>query len=501
MDQREASGPDERRDATRVVIVGGGFGGLAAARALARAPVQVTLVDRSNHHTFQPLLYQVATAGLAAPDIAEPIRQVVRHQRNTRVLMADVASVDLARRVVRLAAGEGVTELPYDRLILAPGALPNFFGHEAWAAHAPGLKDCADAVAIRRRILLAFEAAEREDDPARRARWLTFAVIGGGPTGVELAGALADIARHTLARNFRRFDPADARIVLIEAGPRLLPTFAPVLSDIALGRLHALGVQVRLNTRVTDVDATGLQWQSLDADPSSRERLDCGAMVWAAGVRPSPLVGGLGVPVDRSGRALVGADLTLPGHPEVAVIGDAAAVRDTAREQAERDEPAGRAGAASHESGSASGGASGGASDGASGGASGGAGGVDAGKRAAPRTVPGLAPAALQMGRHAARNIERALAGEAPLPFRYRDKGNLATIGRSSAVAQFGRRTVSGPLAWLLWAGVHIAYLIGFRNRLAVLLQWAWLWLTKQRGARVILERRDDRLHTERART
>jgi NADH:ubiquinone reductase (H+-translocating) len=458
----------------RVVIVGGGFAGLAAARALGRAPVRLTLVDRSNHHVFQPLLYQVATAGLAVPDIAAPIRQIVRRQRNTTVLLAEVTGVDLAGRRLLLAGdpadagatagGAGAhgggargagTELAYDRLILAPGAVPHYFGHPEWAAHAPGLKDCADAVAIRRAILLAYEAAEREPDEARRTRWLTFAIIGGGPTGVELAGALADIARRTLARNFRNFDAGCSRILLVEAGPRLLPTFAPELSRIAAGKLTALGVEVRTGCKVVALDADGIEVEvaGIGTGAPTRERVACGTKLWAAGVVASPLLAALGVPLDRGGRVAVEADLSLPGHPEVLVLGDAAAVRDTEHAQEADDAPA-----------------------------------ADA---AAARLVPGLAPAALQMGQHAARNVERALAGAPTLPFRYRDKGNLATLGRSAAVAQFGRWRFSGPIAWLLWATVHVAYLVGFRNRFVVMFEWTWLWLTQQRGARVIVEPRD----------
>jgi NADH dehydrogenase len=416
----------------RVVIVGGGFAGLFLARALAGAPAQVTLIDRSNHHVFQPLLYQVATAGLSAPDVAAPIRKVVRRQRNTRVLLGEVADIDLPGR--RVVLTDGAVE--YDRLVLAVGMVPDYFGHEDWARHAPGLKDCDDALDIRRRILLAYEAAERERSPERQLPWLTFAVIGGGPTGVELAGALAEIARKTIARDFRGFDPGDSRIVLLEAGPRILPSFAPELSADARRRLEGMGVTVRTGARVTDVDERGLD--------VGGERLATRTVLWAAGVRASPLLERLeaaGVARDRAGRVLVEPDLGVPGHPEVSVIGDAAAVRD------------------------------------------------------GEGWVPGLAPAAIQMGRQTARNLRRSLAGRPTEPFRYRDRGQLAAIGRSAAVAQLPWLRATGVLAWLLWAFVHITFLIGHRNRLVVMFEWAWLYVTHQRSARVILGRtsRDER--------
>jgi len=409
----------------RVVLVGGGFAGLYLARGLDGAPATITLVDRHNYHLFQPLLYQVATAGLAAPDVSAPIRKILARQRNLTVLLGTVVAVDLAARRVVLADGA----LPYDLLALAPGMRPAYFGHEEWAAVAPGLKDCDDALAIRGRILLAYEAAEREESAERRAGWLTFVVVGGGPTGVELVGALADIARRTLTRDFRRFDPKDSRIVLLEAGPRLLPAFDERLSADAERRLRAMGVEVRTGTRVLGVDERGV------AVPGGR--IACTA-IWAAGVSASPLLASLGVPLDPAGRALVEPDLSLTGHPEVFVIGDAAAVRT--------------------------------------------------GEGAEARWVPGLAPAAIQMGQLTAANLRRRLAGEPTHPFRYRDKGQLATLGRSAAVAQIGRLRFTGYFAWLVWATVHVAWLIGFRNRFVVLFEWAWLYFTRQRSARVIME-------------
>ncbi len=406
-----------------VVIVGGGFGGLQAALALKRAPVRVTLVDQHNHHLFQPLLYQVATAGLATTDIAVPLRGVLRDQPNATVLLARAQRVDVARRTLVLEDGE----LAYEHLILAVGVQNHWYGKDAWAQFALGLKDCEDALAVRARILLAFEAAEREQSEAARARQLTFVVIGGGPTGVELAGALAEIARVTLARDFRRFEPASARILLLEGGPRLLGTFPERLARAALQTLGRMGVEVRLSARVEEIDARGVQ--------VAGGRIESATVLWAAGVAGTPLVRTLGCELDRAGRVLVEPALTLPGHPEIQVIGDAAAVRW-------RD-----------------------------------------------GLVPGMAPGAMQMGRHAASNVRRALRGEPPLAFRYRDKGLLATIGRSAAVARLGRCEFSGLLAWLLWAFVHIFYLISYRNRALVMFEWIWLYFTRQRGARVILER------------
>ncbi len=405
----------------RVVIVGGGFAGLQAAHVLRRAPVDVTLLDRRNHHVFQPLLYQVATAGLSAPEIAAPLRRVLRRQANAVVLMAEVVSVDVARRVVVLADGEA----PYDYLILATGATHSYFGHDEWARYAPGLKSIEDALEIRRRLFVAFERAETEPDAAVRRAWLTFVIVGAGPTGVELAGTLVEIARHTLTSEFRRIDPSQARVVLLEGTDRVLPPYPPDLSQKARRQLERLGVEVRSGALVTDVDGHGVR--------IGPERIESRTVLWAAGVAASPVGRSLGAPVDRAGRVKVESDLSLPGHPEVFVAGDLAAF-----EQNERP-------------------------------------------------VPGVAPAAMQMGRHAARNVLRSIAGQPRAPFRYVDKGSLATIGRRAAVADFGRFKLWGLPAWLAWLGVHIFFLIGFRNRLVVLLDWAWAYFSYQRTARLIL--------------
>jgi NADH dehydrogenase len=410
-----------------VVILGGGFGGLAAARALAKAPVRVTLLDRRNHHLFQPLLYQVATAGLSPAEIAAPLRAILWKQKNAQVLLAEAVSVDTTGRRVVLADGE----VPYDHLIVATGAGHSYFGHDDWERHAPGLKTIGDALEIRRRVLLAFEEAEREADAERRRRWLTFVVIGGGPTGVEMAGALAEIARHTLARDFRRIDPRSARVVLVEAGTRVLAAYPEDLSRKAALQLERLGVQVWTGAAVTAVDADGVQ---MGAD-----RLAARTVVWAAGVQASALARSLGAPLDRAGRVKVEPDLSLPGHPEVYVVGDLAAV----------------------ESGGA--------------------------------LVPGVAPAAMQMGRHAAGNVRRRLAGRPSEAFRYVDKGSLATIGRSSAVALVAGAKLSGFVAWLAWLLIHIFFLIGFRNRLVVMFTWAWAYLTYQRSARLIVDEEEGR--------
>jgi NADH dehydrogenase len=405
-----------------VVIVGGGFAGLTAAQALAGTPVDVTLVDRRNHHVFQPLLYQVATAGLSTTDIAAPLRHILRRHRNVTVLLGEVERVDAGAREVVLADGE----VAYDFLLLATGATHSYFGHDEWAVHAPGLKTLEDALFIRRRTLLAFERAEREADAARRRGLLTFVIIGGGPTGVELAGTLVEIARHTLRREFRRMDPAEARVVLLEGLDRILPTYPPDLSAKARRQLEDLGAEVRTGARVTGVDAGGV-WLGT-------ERMEAGTVLWAAGVAASPLGRSLGAPVDRAGRVQVQPDLSVPGHPEILVIGDLAAIEQDGR------------------------------------------------------PVPGVAPAAMQMGRHAARNVLRAVRGEPPQPFRYVDKGSLATIGRRAAVALLGRVKLSGFPAWAAWLGVHIFFLIGFRNRFVVLMEWAIAYLTHQRSARLILE-------------
>ena len=418
----------ERNSLPHVVVVGGGFAGLAAARALRRAPVRVTLVDRRNHHVFQPLLYQVATAGLSAPDIAAPIRHILRRQANASVVLAEVAGVDAAGRRLLLGGGDAPEALAYDALIVATGATHSYFGRDDWAPFAPGLKTLEDALVIRRRLLLAFERAEREDDEARRQAWLTFAVVGAGPTGVELAGTLAELARHTLRREFRRIDPARAAVVLLEAAPRVLPPYPAGLSTHARRQLEALGVQVRTEARVTALDAERVTF----ADGSV---LPARTVLWAAGVAASPLGRALGGPTDRAGRVMVQPDLSVPGHPEVFVAGDLAHVEQ----------------------------------DGA--------------------PVPGVAPAANQMGAQAAKNVLRGLAGRPTEPFRYRDKGSLATIGRASAVADFGRLKLWGLPAWLAWLLIHIFFLIGFRNRAVVMLDWALAYLTYDRHARLILDR------------
>lgn len=427
----------------RVVIIGCGFGGLEAARALARAPVDVTIVEKTNHHLFQPLLYQVATAGLAAPSIAAPARLLFRRQANVTTLLGEATGLDAAARCVQLADGE---RLPYDHLIVAAGATHSYFGHDDWAVHAPGLKTLADAFEIRRRVLLAFEAAEREHDPAKRRALLTFVVIGAGPTGVEMAGTLAEIARHTLTGEFRRITPADAEVLLVEGGTRVLQAMPPALSERAREQLQALGVRVRLAALVTRIDAEGLDIL-LDANtPQARtERIASRCITWAAGVAASPLgrlvADATGAGLDRAGRVQVQPDLSLAGHPEISVVGDLAA-------------------AMSHVPGQP------------------------------PKPVPGVSPGAKQMGRCAAANVLARIAGRATQPFRYQDWGNLATIGRHSAVADvptpFGPLRFSGYFAWLFWLFVHIFFLIGFRNRLIVLMDWASAYWTFRRHARVV---------------
>lgn len=406
----------------RVVVVGGGFGGLEAARALSRVPVRVTLVDRRNHHVFQPLLYQVATAALSPADIASPIRQVLRRQRRVEVVMAEVAGIDVPRRLVRLEDG---TEVPYDFLVVATGAVDKYFGHDEWARFAPGLKTVEDALEIRRRFLLAFEAAEREDDPEARRALLTTVVVGAGATGVELAGAMAEMARHSLLKDFRRIDPSTARIVLLEGGDRVLPGYDAALSARAEEDLRRRGVEVRTGAMASRIDAESV-W-------IGEERIPARMVVWAAGVKASPLGAELGVELDRMGRVEVEPDLTLPGHPEVFVIGDLAAVRG------DDGEP-----------------------------------------------LPGLAPVAQQEGRWVAKNIAHSVARQPRQPFRYSDRGRMATIGRGAAVAEIGGLKLRGVLAWLSWLFVHILFLVGFRNRVMVMLQWAWSYLTWQRGARLI---------------
>jgi NADH:ubiquinone reductase (H+-translocating) len=404
-----------------VVVVGGGFGGLSAARALAGKPVRVTLLDRRNHHLFQPLLYQVATAALNASDIAAPLRSVLRRAGNITVLLAEVERVDLAARRLQLDRGE----LAYDALILAAGASHSYFGHEDWEVFAPGLKTLEDALEIRRRVLLAYESAEREQDGAEQKALLTFVVVGGGPTGVELAGALAEISRQTIARDFRVIDPTGARVILLEGGARVLAAFPESLSGRAQAALEHLGVEVRTRATVTRVTA--------DAVWLGGEQIRARTVLWAAGVAAAPLARTLGVELDRSGRVSVEPDLSLPGHPEVFVIGDMSLCRD------EKGVP-----------------------------------------------LPGLAPVAIQQGRHAADNVLRRLSGRPTRPFRYRDRGTMATIGRAKAVAVISGVKLSGLVAWLAWLFVHIMFLIGFRNRFLVLFEWAWAYLTWQRGARLI---------------
>jgi NADH:quinone reductase (non-electrogenic) len=405
-----------------IVIVGAGFGGLSAAVGLSGADADVTVIDRRNYHLFQPLLYQVATAGLSPAQIASPIRSIVRHAANVRVLLGRVIGVDKQRRTVRLED----REITYDYLVLATGARHAYFGHDDWESVAPGLKKIDDATAIRRRILLAFERAEATSDRVARRRLLTFVVIGGGPTGVEMAGAIAELARVALRRDFRNIDSREASIVLVEAGPRVLPAFPPRLSDAAHQSLDRLGVEVRLGNPVTECDEGGV---TIGGD-----RLEAATIIWAAGVAASSAAKWLSAEKDRVGRVVVGADLTLPGHPEIFCIGDTAQVL-----------------------------------------------GADG------QPLPGLAPVAKQQGAYVARVLRARLAGKpASGPFRYRNFGTLATIGRRAAVADFGWIRISGTLAWLLWGAVHVMFLIGFRNRLVVILDWLWSYVTFQSGARLI---------------
>ncbi|MGH7667969.1 MAG: NAD(P)/FAD-dependent oxidoreductase [Gemmatimonadaceae bacterium] len=406
----------------RVLIVGGGFGGLSAARVFGHSAVRLTVVDRTNHHVFQPLLYQAATATLAPTDITAPIRWLLRKQTNTEVLMAEVERIDVERRVV--IADGGALTLAYDYLILAAGARHSYFGHPDWEAVAPGLKSIEDAIRIRQRVLLAFERAEKTNDAAERRRLLTFVIIGGGPTGVEMAGMLPTIARHSLPADFRRIDTRQARVILVEGGSRILPAYPEDLSQAARRQLEQLGVDVRTDTRVTHVARAVVN--------AGDERLEAATIVWAAGNEASPLGRSLGVELDRVGRVVVEPDLSIPGHPEVFVVGDQAEMK-------------------SH-----------------------------------GRPVPGVAPAAIQSGPAAAANVKRRIAGKPTKPFRYLDKGDLATIGRYRAVARFGRVHVSGALAWWLWLFIHILYLAGFRNRASVLVEWGYAFLTYQRGSRLI---------------
>lgn len=414
-----------------VVIIGGGFAGLYAAKSLARAPVRITLLDRHNHHTFQPLLYQVATGALNPSEIATPIRRILRRQDNTRVLLADVKAVDADKKLVHFEGGS----IGYDTLIVAAGATHSYFGRDDWSVFAPGLKSIEDALEIRRRVFFAYEAAEHEADKTVRSAWTTFVVVGGGPTGVEMAGALAEIATHTLEHDFRRIDPKEARILLLEGAPRVLGAYPEALCAKAQRQLERLGVEVRVGSRVTEIDRDGVKLGD--------ERIMARTVVWAAGVAASPLAKSLGTPLDRAGRVLVSPDLTVPGREDIYVIGDLAALTQDGK------------------------------------------------------PIPGVAPAAMQEGRHAAMNIVRAIKGEPRLPFRYVDKGSLATIGRAAAIADFGRIKISGFVAWIAWFTIHIFFLIGFRNRFVVLFQWAWSYMTYDRGARLITGETPKRLPAE----
>ncbi|HLA73303.1 MAG TPA: NAD(P)/FAD-dependent oxidoreductase [Steroidobacteraceae bacterium] len=413
----------------RVVVIGGGFAGLWAVRKLRKAPVSITLIDRSNHHLFQPLLYQVATAGLAAPSIAAPLRHILRDQRNATVIMGEAQRIDLAARTVAL----NDREIPYDYLLVASGATHAYFGRDQWAQYAPGLKTLDDAFVIRRRILSAFERAETATSSAERDACLTFAVIGAGPTGAELAGTLAEIARHTLAGDFRHIDSRKARILLIEAGPRVLATFTEPLSDKARQQLARLGVEVHTGKPVTDIGDGYFVFGD--------QRIAARTILWAAGVAASPLGKQLGAEIDRAGRVRVSPDLSLPAHPEIFVAGDLASLEQDGK------------------------------------------------------PVPGVAPAAKQMGAQAARNILARIAGRATAPFHYTDFGALATIGRHSAIAQLPNLRFSGALAWWFWLVLHIYFLIGFRSRLIVLINWAWAYFTYARGARIILGSEPENTH------
>jgi NADH dehydrogenase len=411
-----------KRERPHVVILGGGFAGLAVAKGLADANVEITLIDRSNHHLFQPLLYQVASAALAAPDISAPIRKLLWKQRNVTVWMATVTRIDIERKRVLV---EG-SEVAYDYLVVATGMTHAYFGYDRWAAHAPGLKTIGEALDVRRRILRAFEAAELEPSREHQRALTTFVVIGAGPTGVELAGSLAEIAGRTLARDFRRFDPRTTRVVLIEAGPRVLPTFSERSSARAQRALESLGIEVRTGTPVTDL---GVDFVEL-----GNERIPTRTVLWAAGVRASPLTKQLGVPTDKAGRVWVEQDLSVPDRPEVFVLGDLIAMTQTGK------------------------------------------------------PLPGVAQLAIQSGRHTARNIALGLTGKPRVPFRYVDKGSMATIGRNKAVAELGRFEFSGIVAWWLWLTIHLLFLVEFRRRLAVIVEWAWAYFTWQRRSRVILE-------------
>ena len=460
-------------DTPHVVIIGGGFGGLDAARAFARAAVRVTLLDRHNYHLFQPLLYQVATAALSPGDIASPIRWILRKQKNVRVLLAEARAIDAANKHVIIDPGpfdEPPPPIGYDYLIVATGAAHSYFGHADWASRAPGLKTLDDALEMRRRVLLAFEAAEREPDPVRQRRLLTFVIVGGGPTGVELAGALAEIARNSLPQDFRSIRPESARIVLLEGGPDVLPAFPESLRTTSRKALEKLGVEVRTGSMVVGMDEDGVSWRLASAEasagkpamspegpptggphvpkgnpaagestwdpavagPTGEQHISAHTVLWAAGVAASPLATSLGVPLDRVGRVTPAPTLAVPAHPEIFVAGDICAFEQDGK------------------------------------------------------LLPGVAQVAMQQGEHAARNVLRAVAGTPLEPFRYRNYGNMATIGRGSAVADIGPIKAAGFLAWLFWLFLHIFWLIGFRNRLAVMTEWAWAYVTFQRRVRLI---------------
>lgn len=404
-----------------IVVIGGGFAGLNFVQQLKKSNVRITLIDRQNHHLFQPLLYQVATAALGAPEIAEPIRDVLRKQRNLTVLLGEVTAIDTSAQTVTFDD----ETVAWDYLYVAAGASHSYFGNDHWAQFAPGLKTLDDAMEIRRRVIIAYERAERTHDLTERERELTFVVVGAGATGVELAGALAEIARHTMARNFRNFDPSAARVLLVEAGPRVLANYDPSLSESAKAQLEGLGVTVLLDTRVTNITDEGVTL--------GEEFVPTSTVLWAAGVRSSPLGGMLGAPLDRAGRVIVEPDLTVPGLPNVSVLGDLAAVT-----------------------------------------------------RANGKPVPGLAPAAMQMGRYAGKRLRRVLMAQDVEPFEYLDKGQMATIGKRRAVAQSAGFKLSGPIAWLAWAFIHVYFLVGFRNRVIVLMDWVWAYLTQRRGARIL---------------
>lgn len=419
----------------RIVIIGGGFGGLYAAKRLKNAPVEITLIDRRNHHLFQPLLYQVATGALSPADIATPLRTLLRNQRNTRVLLGEVTGFDLANRRVILTDGA----VSYDKLIVAAGSGKNYFGNDHWMAKAPGLKSIEDATEIRRRILTAFEAAERTTDPDKMRAWLTFVVIGGGPTGVEMAGALAEIAHETLKGEFHRINPSDARIILVQSGERILPTYSPDLSARAAAALERLGVEVLTGLRVTDIEEKGLTVSSSRGDGGA-EYISARTILWTAGVQASPLGRSLaketGAAVDRGGRVIVEADLSVPGHPDIFVIGDLAHCAHQAGEP-----------------------------------------------------LPGVAQVAIQQGRYVGDLIKRRLAGKRVSPFRYRDPGSLATIGRGMAVAELGRVRLAGWLAWEIWLFIHLMYQMDIENRVLVFIQWFWNYVTRRRSALLITDR------------